>query len=101
MFAIIRENTFDPQKLAEGRASLDQFQAIHAQQPGYRGTLSIDAGDGHWFTINLWDSPASAQAALPTMLPVVERLLQPLMAEPSRLLGTGTVVETDLDSLRD
>ncbi len=44
MYAIVRENTFDKAKLAQGANAMAEFQELHAQQPGYSGTIVIDAG---------------------------------------------------------
>ena len=96
MYAIVRDNTYDPAKLAEGQQQLDEFQALHAREPGYRGSVVIDAGEGHWLTVNLWDSEEHAAAALPKLLPVVQRLLEPMMVGPSRIVGAGPVVTMDL-----
>jgi hypothetical protein len=96
MYAIFRENTFDPAKLARGSKDMLEFQQLHSQQPGYSGTIVIDAGDGRQLSVNMWDTEEHANAALPTMVPVVRRLVEPLMAAPSRLIGAGSVVLTDL-----
>ena len=96
MFAIVRANTYDPAKLARGREHLDEFQDRHARQPGYRGTLVVDAGNGRWLTVNLWETEEHANTALPALVPEVQRLLEPMMAAPSQLIGTGPVVMTDL-----
>ena len=96
MYAIVRATTYDRQKLRNGRAQLDEFQAIHAQQPGYRGTVVVDVGDGRWISVNLWEREQDAQAALPKMVPMVQRLIEPLTAGPSQLVGAGLVVLTDL-----
>ena len=96
MYAIVRENTYDPAKLDQGQARLIEFQALHARQPGYRGTMVVDAGDGRWLTVNLWETKEHATAALPALIPEVQRLLEPMMAGPSELIGTGPVVLTDL-----
>ena len=50
MFAIARLNTFDPDKLTEAQPELDQFARLHASQPGYAGSLTIDLGDGRRLT---------------------------------------------------
>lgn len=96
MYAIVRENTFDPAKLAQGATEMAEFQELHAQQPGYSGTLVIDTGDGRQLSINLWDTEEHAGAALPAMVPVVRRLVEPMMARPSRPIGAGPVVLTDV-----
>lgn len=96
MYAVARRNTFDPDRLAAGRAQIDEFQAIHAAQPGHRGSLLVDAGDGRWLIVNLWESERHARAAWPRLIPEVQRLLEPLMAGPSEPLGAGPVVIADL-----
>ena len=96
MYAIVRDNSYDPAKLARGREQFDEFQALHARQAGYRGSLVIDIGGEHWLTVNLWDSEQHATAALPGLIPELRRLLEPMMAAPSRLVGAGPVVATDL-----
>lgn len=99
MYAIVRENTFDAAKLARAGEQLAEFQDIHSSQPGYSGTLVIDLGEGRQLAVNLWDNEEHASAALPAMVPVVRRLLEPLMAAPSRPVAAGPVALTDL-SLR-
>lgn len=96
MYAIVRETTYDPVALEQGQARLDEFQALHAEQPGYRGTLVVELSVGRWLTVNLWDAPESASAALPAMVPAVHRLLEPMMTAPSQVIGAGRVVLTDL-----
>ena len=96
MYAIIRDNTFDPAKLMEGHDQFAEFQALHARQPGYKGSIIVDAGNGRQLTINLWESEEQATAALPAMVPEVQRLLEPMMAKPSQLIATGPVVLADL-----
>lgn len=96
MYAIVRDNTYDPAKLAQGGEQLAEFQALHARQPGYRGTIVVDAGNGRWLAVNLWETEEHATAALPAMMPEVQRLIEPMMAGPSHLIGAGPVVLTDL-----
>ncbi|HUZ00279.1 MAG TPA: hypothetical protein VMU89_08005 [Thermomicrobiaceae bacterium] len=96
MYAIVRENTYDSTGLAQGQEQLTAFQELHARQAGYRGTLVVDAGDGRWLAVNLWETEEHARAALPGLVPEVQRLLEPMMAGPSRLIGTGRVALTDL-----
>jgi hypothetical protein len=96
MYAIVRENVFDVPALARGQAQLDEFQRLHASQRGYVGTVTVELEPGHWISINLWQSSEDAAAALPVMGPAVQRLLEPMMAAPSRMLGAGPVVLTDM-----
>ena len=91
MYAVVRDNQYDPAKLAEGQAQLEAFQALHDRQPGALGTLTVDAGNHRWITINLWGSQEHASAALPGLVPEVQRLIEPLLAEPSRLIAAGPV----------
>jgi hypothetical protein len=56
----------------------------------------VDLGAGRRFALNLWESEQHSAAALQVLGPEVGRLLDPLMAAPSRLIGTGTVLFTDL-----
>ncbi len=91
MYAVVRDNRYDPARLGEGQAQLDEFQALHDRQPGALGTLVVDAGDNRWITINLWESEEQAMAALPGLAPEVQRLLEPLLAAPSQLIAAGAV----------
>src|SRR5919202_6680975 len=95
MYAIIRDNTFDPAKLMEGRDQFAEFQAVHARQPGYKGSIVVDAGNGRQLVVNLWETEEHAAAALPVMAPEVQRLVAPMMVAPSQLIATGPVVLAD------
>jgi heme-degrading monooxygenase HmoA len=91
MYAIVRKNTYDPGKLAQGGQQLAEFDAAHARQHGFRGTISIDVGDSQVVVINLWDSREAAKAGLEQMRPVADKLVQPLLASDSTLVGEGPV----------
>lgn len=93
MYAVVRLNHFDAAKLDQHADDVAEFDRIHAEQPGFVGSLIVDLGDGKQATVNLWDKQESAEAALPRIGPVVGRLLNPLMASPSHLLGTGHVIK--------
>lgn len=99
MYAIVRDNRYDPAKLAQGQAQLDEFQALHARQPGYRGSIVVDAGNGRWLTINLWETQEHAASALSALVPEVQRLLEPLMAGPSQAIGAGPVAQIELTGM--
>jgi hypothetical protein len=94
VYAIVRKNTYDPVKLERGRDQLARFDEMHAQQPGFRGTLTIDVGQNSNVLINLWDSREAAKAGLEQMRPAVGELMEPLLATESVLIGEGTVVES-------
>jgi hypothetical protein len=96
MYAIVRETTYDPAALDRGENRVAEFQTLHARQPGYAGTVIVEIGPGRWLSVNLWESEDDASAALPVMRSVVARLLEPMMTAPSKTLGAGRVVLTDL-----
>ncbi len=96
MYAIVRDATYDTARLVEGHPQLEEFQAIHARQRGFQGSLVVDLGNGRRLSVNLWASEEDANAALPRMVPEVERLLSPLLTAPAQLVGSGPVVSSDL-----
>jgi hypothetical protein len=96
MFAVLRLNTFDPDKLSASEDLMAEFDQIHAAQPGYVGSVVVDLGRGRRFVLNLWDSIEHSQAALSVLGPEVNRLLGPLMAAPSEFIGAGEVIASDL-----
>ncbi len=96
MYAIIRKNAFDPEKLAHAPETLSEFRELHSAQPGYTGSIEIDVGDGQRVVVNLWETEQDASAGQVTLVPHVQRLLEPLMAGPSQLVAVGEVAATDL-----
>ena len=96
MQAVLRINTYDPAKLAEQSDQLAEFDRIHAAQPGYLGTVTVDLGQGRRFLLNLWDTDEHRQDALAALGPAVEELVNPLFNSPSELIGVGEVISTDL-----
>ena len=96
MYAIIRKNTYDPGKLEYAGPALAQFQALHAAQPGYAGTIEVDTGAGHRIIVNLWHTEQDARAGMAALVPHVQRLLGPLMVGPSQLIGVGEANASDL-----
>lgn len=93
MYAVVRVNTWDATKRTAAADDVAEFDRLHAEQPGFVGSLAVDLGGDRQAIINLWESEEQANAALPTMGPAVGRLLEPLLAEPSELIGTGPVVD--------
>ncbi|MFI7067168.1 hypothetical protein ACIBL3_39670 [Kribbella sp. NPDC050124] len=55
MFATLRLNTYDPEKLAAAN-QMAEFDRVHAAQPGFEGSVSIDLGQGRRFVVNLWET---------------------------------------------
>jgi len=96
MYAMLRLNSFDRDKLAASGERLEEFDKVHAAQPGYVGSVVVDPGDGRRFALNLWESEEHSAAALSVLGPEVGRLLSPLMSSPSELIGVGTVISSDL-----
>jgi hypothetical protein len=93
VYAIVRKSTYDPVKLDRGRKEMAKFDELHARQPGFRGTITIDVGQNTKVLINVWDSREAAKAGLTQIGPLVEHLVQPLLAADSVLIGEGDVVE--------
>ena len=73
---------------------LEEFDKIHAAQPGY--SLLVDLGAGRRFALNLWETEQRSASALQVLSPEVRRLLGPLTAAPSQLIGSGPVLSSDL-----
>jgi hypothetical protein len=98
MFAVLRDNTFDAAKRADSPDAVQAFRTAHAAQPGYRGSIVVDAEGGRELSITLWASRADAEAARVALGRVIGRTLGPLMAMPSTLVGLGEVAFNDLTS---
>jgi hypothetical protein len=97
MYAVVRKLAYDRSRLAEGgQHQLADFNALHARQPGFRGSLVIQADSDSTVAVNLWDSERDAMAGLEVLRPAVQRLLEPLLKEPAVLVGAGRVVENTL-----
>ena len=96
MYAVARLNAFDPTELAAAGGQLENFDQVHRAQPGYVGTVVVDLHAGRHLILNLWDSEEHSSAALSVLGPDVGRVLNPLMSDPSKLIGVGTVTFTDL-----
>jgi hypothetical protein len=100
VYAVVRETPYDPDRLTQGSSELDEFQRLHAAQPGYEGNVVVDTSDGRRITLTLWASEAHSTAARHALEPEVRRLLTPLMAAPSRIIGVGPVVTADVTRAR-
>ncbi|MBA3311522.1 MAG: PPOX class F420-dependent oxidoreductase [Nocardioidaceae bacterium] len=95
-YAVVRRVTYGPAALTTAAAELEEFQRVHARQPGYQGNVVVDAGDNVRLTVTLWESDQHAADAGKILRPAVHRLLDPLMTEPAELLATGPVTTIDL-----
>ncbi len=96
MYAVVRESTLRPEaggQLPEGR---QEFAALRAKQPGHRGSVTIDAGDGRMVTITLWESEQAQQTAAPILRPHAERLINVDTTVPPQITAQGQVVADDL-----
>ena len=100
MYAVFRETRYASGGKIVATAGYQQFNDAHAAQPGYRGTLIADVGDGRLLTVTLWETAESMAAAREALGSVVARTLEPRMQAPAILLGTGEVVMSDLATTR-
>src|SRR3954452_9843217 len=63
MFATVRELHFVPEKLAAGRAQVQEFTAFFDTRPGCRGQIVVDAGAGRMLALEVWESEAHCLAS--------------------------------------
>ncbi len=96
MYVVVRELRYDLSKLSSATGQLAEFQQLHASQPGYLGSLTVEAGDGRRIAINVWETEAQAFAGRDALEPAVGRLIEPLLVARSALVGAGPVVDNDL-----
>ena len=96
MYAVFRETRYSPEAAVVESDAYREFNEVHAAQPGYRGTMVVDAGEGRLFTVTLWETAEAMAAARDALAPIVARLLEPRMTTPAVLVGTGRVVVNDL-----
>ncbi|OQW33916.1 MAG: hypothetical protein A4E19_19320 [Nitrospira sp. SG-bin1] len=61
-------------------------------------TVVTEVGGGRFLRLPLWETAEDMHEAREALDPLVDRLLNPLMTAPSKLLGTGRVVVNDLVS---
>jgi hypothetical protein len=101
MYAILRLNSYDSEKMAAAAECMTEFDRLHAAQPGFEGSVGVDLGEGRRFVLNLWDSLESSRAGQRVLVPHVERLLVPLMSAPSQFIGAGPVITWQIGSLED
>jgi hypothetical protein len=94
-FAIVRVSSFDPAQLARSAASLQEFQKLHAGQPGYAGAITIDIAPGRHLVVNLWESEEDANSARENLLSPIDTLLGAAM-NGTTLIGAGPVIDIDL-----
>ncbi len=97
MYAPIREATVKPEGQDQLQRALQEFGTIRGQQPGFRGILSIDAGNACRVTVLPWDDLAAHQTAQLTLGPLFARLIEPHMTGPSALAYEGPVT---VDTIR-
>ena len=61
MYVIVRSNTYHPTKLAVSARNSRIQKPPRSHQPGYRLAIVVDAGNGRWLTVNLWESESSTR----------------------------------------
>lgn len=49
----------------------------------------IGLSNGRQLTVNLWDTEEHANAAIPAMIPVVRRSVEPVLVQKSQVIGRG------------
>ena len=49
MYAVLRVNSFDQERLARSEEQMQEINRIHAAQPGFLGTAEVDLEDGRRF----------------------------------------------------
>jgi hypothetical protein len=96
MFAVVREATYDDAKKALAGEQVAEFARIRADQPGYRGVVTVEVGDGRTLTVALWETEEQSRAASATITPEADRLMGPLWTTPSRVIGQGDVIHNDI-----
>jgi|ERR687891_374421 hypothetical protein len=96
MYAVLRLNSFDLDKLAAFPDKLEEFDRIHASQPDFAGSIVVDLGSGRRFMVNLWQSEGASKAAFDRLMPEVDRLLTPLLSAPSQFIGAGPVISENV-----
>lgn len=105
MFAVVREGTFDPAKAEAARAQMEEFARLRAEQPGYAGSVTVDAGYGRRVIVTLWESEAASEAGRAALEPEAARLLGPTAAPGgtggggggvTQVIARGPVAQTDL-----
>jgi len=95
MYAIVGRYAYDPAAIASAGQALAAAQELHTTQPGSTGSIAVNDGQ-HFIAVNLCQSEHDAAAGRAAIGTRVQRLLEPLTATPSQLLGAGEVVATDL-----
>ena len=63
MYAVLRLNPFDPDKLVGAGPQLDRFEEVHRAQPSYVGGIVVDLGGGRCLVLNLWESEEGSEQA--------------------------------------
>ena len=96
MYATVRESTITSGNEERAAPLMQEFQQLRARQPGYRGSVTVDAGEGRMLILSLWDSEEQAAAAARVLEPEAERLMGDSWTGPPRILGAGTVRQDDL-----
>ena len=92
MYAVIRENASSGALTEQLRAGRAEFAALRAQQPGFRGSLTVELGDGKWAIVTLWEDRQAQEAGGAVLGPQAERLTGAV----TRIVYQGEVSSNDL-----
>jgi hypothetical protein len=87
MYAVVRINTFEPETLAAAEDDISAFNAVHAAQPGFLGSVAVDLQPGRQLVVNLWQSEEHAESGRLAVGPEAARFLNPTIR--SEFLGAG------------
>ncbi len=63
MRAVLRLNTFDADKLAAASEQLEEFDRLHAVQPGYLGNVTVDVGQAAGSSLTFGRQPNTSKPA--------------------------------------
>jgi hypothetical protein len=92
MYAVIRESASPGALTEQVQAGRAEFEALRARQPGFRGSLTVDLGDGKRAIVGLWEDRQAHEAAAAVLGPQAERLTGAV----TRIVYQGEVSGNDL-----
>lgn len=91
-YALLAAVTYAPGQQEAGLSQADEYRALVDRQPGARGAIFIDVGDGGQLVLRLWASEVEQQASSAMLRATFDRLVAPWQAAPMRPLGAGRII---------